>query len=126
MEFNTIKDRIIKLRDLPENFFSPNINDVGDIKLLKNVDKAIDLIKKHIDEKNSIVVYADVDIDGVCATIIPYEWLKALGANVKYIHHEKISGHGAVISNVTQCDLLIMVDSSSSDTKKLGEFIKKY
>ena len=123
MEFNTIKEKIIKLRNLPEDFFSPSIKNVTDINLLKNVDVAIDLLKRHIDEKNSIVIYADVDIDGVCATIIPYEWLKALGVNVRYIHHEKISGHGAVISNVAQCDLLIMVDSSSSDTKKLGELI---
>ena len=124
MEFNTIKNRIIKLRDLPENFFAPNINDVSDIKLLKNVDKAIDLLKRHIDEKNSIVIASDCDIDGVTATIIPYQWLRAVGANVTYITQEKISGHSIILKNVPQCDLLIVVDSSSSETKRLGELIE--
>lgn len=124
MEFNTIKEKIIKLRNLPENFFSPNINDVGDIKLLKNIDKAIEVLKRNIDEKNSIVIASDVDIDGCTATIIPYQWLKALGANVTYITQEKISGHSIILSNVPQCDLLIVVDSSSSETKRLGELIE--
>lgn len=124
MDFNTIKEKIIKLRDLPEDFFSPSIRNVTDINLLKNVSTAIDLLKRHIDEKNSIVIQSDVDIDGVTATIIPYQWLKAIGANVTYITQEKISGHSIILKNVPQCDLLIVVDSSSSETKRLGELIK--
>ena len=124
MEFNTIKEKIIKLRNLPEDFFSPSIRNVTDINLLKNVDVAIDLLKRHIDEKNSIVISSDCDIDGVTATIIPYQWLKAVGANVTYITQEKISGHSIILSNVPQCDLLIIVDSSSSETKRLGELIE--
>lgn len=124
MEFNTIKEKIIKLRNLPEDFFSPSIKNVTDINLLKNVDVAIDLLKRHIDEKNSIVVASDCDIDGTTATIIPYQWLKAVGANVTYITQEKISGHSIILSNVPQCDLLIVVDSSSSESKRLGELIE--
>lgn len=124
MEFNTIKAKIIKLRDLPENFFSPDINDTNDTRMLKNIDKAIEMLKRNIDEKNSIVIASDVDIDGVTATIIPYQWLKALGTNVTYITQEKISGHSIILKNVPQCDLLIVVDSSSSETKRLGELIE--
>ena len=124
MEFNAIKEKIIKLRNLPEDFFSPSIKNVTDINLLKNINVAIDILKRHIDEKNSIVVASDCDIDGVTATIIPYQWLKAVGANVTYITQEKISGHSIILSNVPQCDLLIVVDSSSSESKRLGELIE--
>jgi len=124
MQFNEFVNNIIEQRKLPKNFFNPNVHDICPIKDLKNSKLAIDKIKKHIDDKSNIVVYADVDIDGVTATLIAYQWLKNINANVTYVYHEKNKGHGVIANKVPINDFLIVVDSSSSITKKLSELIE--
>ena len=121
MDFNQVRNKIIELRDLPKDFFNPSIHHITDISKLKNLDKAVNVIEKHIKENNTIVVYADVDIDGVTSTLVAYKWLKSIGANVSYVHHPKKQGHGIIVPNILQCDLLIVVDSTSSDTLRAKE-----
>ena len=49
---------------------------------MKDMDKAVDLLKEKIVEKQSIRIIGDYDIDGVNATYILLEGLKGLGAEV--------------------------------------------
>ncbi|MBI5620052.1 DHH family phosphoesterase, partial [Candidatus Gottesmanbacteria bacterium] len=57
--------------------------------------KAIARIKKAIKKKESIVVYADYDADGITAGAIMWETLHRLGANaMPYIPHRVEEGYG--------------------------------
>ncbi len=57
--------------------------------------KALDRIKKAIKNKESIVVYADYDADGICAGAIMWETIHTLGARVMpYIPHRVDEGYG--------------------------------
>ncbi|MCB2308397.1 single-stranded-DNA-specific exonuclease RecJ [Clostridium estertheticum] len=65
-------------------FMRASINDLYDPFLMKDMKKAIDIIKLAIENKEKIVVYGDYDADGVTSTVIMYKGLKRSGANVEY------------------------------------------
>jgi len=63
--------------------------------------KAIARIHKAIKNKESIVVYADYDADGITAGAIMWETIHAMGANVMpYIPHRVEEGYGLSIKGI--------------------------
>ncbi len=79
--------RIIRNRDVVTDgdidiFLNGTLRDLHDPALLKDMDKAVAVIKKAIDEGVRIRVMGDFDVDGICATFILYRGLSALGAQV--------------------------------------------
>lgn len=72
-----------KLKMLPDPF------------LLKDAHKAAEIIVTYIKNKKKIVIYGDYDVDGITSTLIMYEFLTHVGANVKYyIPHRLEDGYG--------------------------------
>lgn len=94
-----LKERGIASDGEKQMFISPpdpytfTAYDVGiDTKTLEN---AIERIEKAVQDKESIIVYADYDADGVTAGAVMWETLHALGAKVMpYIPHRKDEGYG--------------------------------
>lgn len=94
-----LKNRGLKTKKDIDEFLHPKdphtltANDVGiDSKALEH---AIQRIRKAIDDKESIVVYADYDADGITAGTIMWETLHRLGAQVMpYIPHRVDEGYG--------------------------------
>ena len=79
--------RIIRNRDIISDedinlFLNGRMCDLHDPHLMKDLDKAVCLIKDAIDAKVKIRVMGDFDVDGVCATFILKRGLSALGAYV--------------------------------------------
>jgi len=94
-----LKDRGIHTKKERELFFHPkNPNDLSpeDVKIENAVlKKVIIRIQKAIQEKESIVVYADYDADGITAGAILWEALYQLGARVMpYIPIRQEEGYG--------------------------------
>lgn len=67
-----------------KKFMRASIDDLYDPFLMKDMEKAIDIIKLAIENKEKIVVYGDYDADGVTSTVIMYKGLKRCGADVEY------------------------------------------
>jgi len=67
-----------------KKFMRASIDDLYDPFLMKDMEKAIDIIKLAIENKEKIVVYGDYDADGVTSTVIMYKGLKRSGADVEY------------------------------------------
>lgn len=67
-----------------KKFMRASTDDLYDPFLMKDMGKAIDLIKLAIENKEKIVVYGDYDADGVTSTVIMYKALKHCGADVAY------------------------------------------
>jgi single-stranded-DNA-specific exonuclease len=65
-------------------FMRASIEDLYDSFLMKDMEKATNLIKLAIENKEKIVVYGDYDADGVTSTVIMYKALKRCGAQVEY------------------------------------------
>lgn len=72
-----------KLKMLPDPF------------LLKDSEKASEIIIRYIKERRRIVIYGDYDVDGITSTLIMYEFLTHVGAHVDYyIPHRLEDGYG--------------------------------
>ena len=67
-----------------KKFMRASLEDLYDPFLMKDMEKARDLIKLAIENKKKIVVYGDYDADGVTSTVIMYKALKQCGAQVDY------------------------------------------
>ena len=99
-------------------FLSKSIKNIHHPFLMKDSEKAANRIKEAVENKESIVIYGDYDVDGITSTAILYLFLKSLGANVSYyIPNRSDEGYGINIAALekiqkTGASLLITVDSS--------------
>lgn len=74
-----------------KNFIYPSIPEIK----LPNLDKAVKIIKKAIENKKNILIYGDYDVDGITATAILWRTLNKLKANViPFIPHREHDGYG--------------------------------
>jgi len=82
----------------------------------EDIERATDLIERHIAAQTRITVHGDYDVDGVCATAIMVRALRALGANVGwYVPGRMEDGYGLSIETVGRLaahgtQLLLTVD----------------
>ena len=79
--------RLIRNRDIIADedidfYLNGTIADLYDGMLMKDMDKAVDILAEKIREKAAIRIIGDYDIDGVNATYILQEGLSGLGADV--------------------------------------------
>ncbi len=92
-----------------ENFYSPN--------LMCDMDKAVERIKKAIENKENVVVYGDYDVDGITSTAILVRYLRGQGVNASaYIPDRQNEGYGINKTAVKKiydsgATLLISVDT---------------
>lgn len=71
--------------DEAKDFFRPSLTHLHDPFLMKDMDKAVDRIKKAWEDGEKILVYGDYDVDGTTAVALIYTYLK------NFINKKKIS-----------------------------------
>lgn len=86
-QIHPVLARIIRNRDIVGDeaidlYLNGTIADLHDGMLLKDVDKAVDILIEKIHDKSHIRIIGDYDIDGINATYILLEGIKRLGGNV--------------------------------------------
>lgn len=104
--------------DTPEQasrFLEPKLTDLHDPGLLHGMSDAVDIIARLGRQKARAVVYGDYDVDGLCASIIAQEALKAMGLKtIVYIPDRHTEGYGlnedAIRQLAAQAELLLTVD----------------
>ena len=90
-----IRNRDVIGEEAVDRYLNGTISDLYDGMLMKDMDKAIDILKEKILEDKKIRVIGDYDIDGVNATYILLEGLDRLGADVDSDIPDRISdGYG--------------------------------
>jgi single-stranded-DNA-specific exonuclease len=78
-----------------ELFLRSTLFDLPSPFLLKDMEKAIERIKRAIYKREKIAIYGDYDVDGVTSTALLYSFLSGIGANVIYYNPERLSeGYG--------------------------------
>lgn len=77
-----IRNREVIGDDNIERYLHGTIADLHDGMLMKDMDKAIDILLEKIREEKKIRIIGDYDIDGINATYILLEGLRYLGADV--------------------------------------------
>ena len=90
-----IRNRDVIGEEAVDRYLNGTISDLYDGMLMKDMDKAVDILKEKILEDKKIRVIGDYDIDGVNATYILLEGLERLGADVDSDIPDRISdGYG--------------------------------
>ena len=78
-----------------KSFFRPQLSDLHDPFLIKDMDKAVDRILSAVFKGEKIVVYGDYDVDGTTAVSIVYNFLKHIHKKVEfYIPDRYKEGYG--------------------------------
>lgn len=92
---NLLVQRNITSVDKAKKFFRPNLNDLHDPFAMKDMDKAIDRLKKAFQNNEKILIYGDYDVDGTTAVSLLYSFLKKRYANIDfYIPDRYEEGYG--------------------------------
>ncbi len=106
--------RGINTMDKAREFFA--CDKLSDPFELKDMDKAVEIIKSALDAGDKITIYGDYDCDGVTATVMLHSYLEAMGAEVEYYIPDRSEGYGMNIPAVTKIldcgsKLIITVDT---------------
>lgn len=129
--------RIIRNRDVEgeeaiEKFLHGTTADLYDPSLLRDAEKAADILVEKTAEQKRIRVIGDYDIDGICATYILTACLERCGALVDaVIPHRITDGYGlndrlieeakeAGVDTILTCDNGIAALSQTALAKRLG------
>ncbi len=108
--------RNIKNYQAAKAFFRPSYEYLHNPFLMKDMDKAIERIKKAILHKEKILIYGDYDVDGTTAVALVYSFLKQEGALVHYYIPDRyaegygISFKGVDYANENNFTLIIALD----------------
>ncbi|MCC6818501.1 MAG: single-stranded-DNA-specific exonuclease RecJ [Bacteroidia bacterium] len=76
--------RGIETYEQAKKFFRPQLTDLYDPFLMKDMDKAVDRIKQAIFNKERFLIYGDYDVDGTTSVSIVYSFFKKLTSNIEY------------------------------------------
>lgn len=90
-----IRNRDVVGEEAIGQYLNGTIGDLCDGMLMKDMDKAVEILREKLEEGKRLRVIGDYDIDGVNATYILLEGLKRLGADVDYdIPDRMTDGYG--------------------------------
>lgn len=129
--------RIIRNREIVgdeniDEFLHGTIDQLHAPVLLKDAERAADILRDKIDSKQRIRIIGDYDIDGVCSTYILYAGLNSLGADVDTVIPHRIhdgygmnnhmieEAHEAGIDTILTCDNGIAAKEQIAYAKSLG------
>ena len=87
--------RDIRSYDEAKKFFRPQLSDLHDPFLMKDMDKAVARIKKAMADNENILVFGDYDVDGTTAVALVSNFLQERHPNVAtYIPDRYSEGYG--------------------------------
>lgn len=90
-----IRNRDVQDRDEIRRYLYGKVDELASPHLMKDVDKAVEILRNKIKEKKRIRIIGDYDIDGVVSTFILIKGLKRAGALADtYIPDRVADGYG--------------------------------
>ncbi|MCR5054090.1 MAG: single-stranded-DNA-specific exonuclease RecJ, partial [Lachnospiraceae bacterium] len=124
-------NRDVKEEDM-EKYLSPSLDDLYDPHLMKDMDRAVELMTEAIDSGKKIRVVGDYDVDGITSTYILKTAIRRCGGDADHaIPHRIKDGYGinpsmvenakdAGIDLIITCDNGIAAREAVSRAKELG------
>lgn len=105
----------------PKEFLNINETVVHNGMLLKNMERGLNMLKWHIENKSRFHILVDVDVDGITSATEIYNYIIKVypEAEITFsMNEDKV--HGIVLKNLEKFDfdMLIVPDAGSSDLKQ--------
>ncbi len=129
--------RVIRNRDVISDeeidmYLNGTLDNLGDMSLMKDADKALHLIAEAINAGKNIRIVGDYDVDGICSIYILYKGLTALGGIITYDIPDRIGdgygindrivekAHDEGVNMIITCDNGITAIEQANLAKSLG------
>lgn len=118
--------RGIETYDQAKAFFRPNLTDLHNPYLMKDMDKAVERIEKGISEGEQILVYGDYDVDGTTSVSLLSSYLKTIHPNIAtYIPDRYSEGYGISFQGIdfaedNEITLIIALDCGIKAVDKVA------
>jgi single-stranded-DNA-specific exonuclease len=78
-----------------KKYFRPELKDLHDPWLMKDMDKAVERIIKAVNDNEKVLVFGDYDVDGTTSVACMYSFLKKIYSEIDfYIPHRYREGYG--------------------------------
>lgn len=106
------------------SFFRPQLHELHDPFLMKDMDVAVARLNEAMGRKERIMIYGDYDVDGCTAVALVYRFLQQFYSNIEYYIPDRYDeGYGVSISGVDYAadqdvKLIIVLDCG---IKAIGE-----
>ena len=113
-----------------KNFFHPQLNDLIDPFLMKDMDAAVERLNEAMGRKERIMVYGDYDVDGCTAVALVYKFLQQYYSNIDYYIPDRydegygVSRKGIDFAHETGVGLIIILDCGIKAIKEI-EYAKE-
>lgn len=121
--------RLLKSREINEwkQFSNPLLQQQHSPMLMRDMDKACDLLLSHLDKGSKILIFGDYDVDGTCSVALVMSVLNQMSANcISYIPDRYEEGYGFsqkgaqwAIDNDIQ--LIVTLDCGTKDGPRILE-----
>lgn len=108
--------RNITTESAAKRFFRPQLNDLINPFLMKDMDVAVDRLNDAMGRKERIMVYGDYDVDGCTAVALVYKFLQQFYSNIDYYIPDRydegygMSYKGIDYAHETGVKLIIILD----------------
>lgn len=115
-----IINRDIVNDEMIKSYINPDFDKLHDPREMKDLEKAVEILKDKIEANEKIRIVGDYDVDGVISVYILYSALKRCNANVDYEIPDRIKdGYGININIIKQAkqdeiDTIITCDNGIS------------
>ena len=99
-----------------KRFFRPQLSELHDPFLMKDMDIAVNRLNEAMGKKERIMVYGDYDVDGTTAVALVYKFLQQFYSNIDYYIPDRYEeGYGVSVKGVdyayeTGVKLIIVLD----------------
>ncbi|WP_456376297.1 single-stranded-DNA-specific exonuclease RecJ [Lutibacter sp.] len=123
--------RGIETFDQAKAFFRPNLSDLHNPYLMKDMDLAVTRIEKAILKGENILVYGDYDVDGTTSVSLVSSYLKTIHSNIAtYIPDRYAEGYGISFKGIdfaedNDISLIIALDCGIKAIDKVDYATKK-
>ena len=129
---NLLVQRGIDTLEKAKKFFNPQLSDLHDPFLMKDMDKAVERVERAVRNREKIMVYGDYDVDGTTAVALVYKFLRQIGHKdlLFYIPDRYTEGYGISTKGIDHAarkgaTLIIALDCGIKAIEKVDYAIRK-
>ncbi|MCX6198733.1 MAG: single-stranded-DNA-specific exonuclease RecJ [Bacteroidetes bacterium] len=98
---NILVQRGVETYEQAKKFFRPELSDLHDPFLMKDMDEAINRINEAIAANEKILIYGDYDVDGTTAVATVFSFLKEFHPNIDYyVPNRYTEGYGISLKGI--------------------------
>ncbi len=114
-----------------KKFFRPQLHDLHDPFLMKDMDKAVERLNKALRNKEKILVYGDYDVDGTTAVALVFKVLKGIYSDVDFYLPDRFKeGYGVSYDGINYAaengfSLIIALDCGIKAIEKIDYALER-